>query len=295
MRLAEFYNFVNERESIRLKKESGAFFPWTEDSILQEYKFTNVRREHDKTSAKLISMYYNRYKDAPKQDILLNAAIFRWFGTWEFASVLGWSTMCRSLEEIREIASSEFANKCKTFTSAYVISNLGKQGSKIDIVLDHVIEPLKEKIPKLVECTETYNSWEKFSNKMSLLMGFGGSGFMVKEVSLDTMYTNFWADGKPLDYNTWTPIGPGGIRGASRVLGSDSAKKISNEEALDVIKDICDAQSSYWIHEGFLAPTDIQFQLCEFDKYERVRLGQGAPRNKYDYASKKIINLFRTK
>ena len=26
---------------------------------------------------------------------------------------------------------------------------------------------------------------------------------------------------------------------------------------------------------------DIQFQLCEFDKYERVRLGEGRPKARY--------------
>jgi hypothetical protein len=28
---------------------------------------------------------------------------------------------------------------------------------------------------------------------------------------------------------------------------------------------------------------DIEHSLCEFDKYERVRLGQGRPRSKYTY------------
>jgi hypothetical protein len=28
---------------------------------------------------------------------------------------------------------------------------------------------------------------------------------------------------------------------------------------------------------------DIEHSLCEFDKYERVRLGQGKPRSKYTY------------
>jgi hypothetical protein len=27
---------------------------------------------------------------------------------------------------------------------------------------------------------------------------------------------------------------------------------------------------------------DIQFQLCEYDKYERVRLGQGRPKARYE-------------
>ena len=32
---------------------------------------------------------------------------------------------------------------------------------------------------------------------------------------------------------------------------------------------------------------DIEHSLCEFDKYERVRLNQGAPRSKYTYKGKK--------
>ena len=34
---------------------------------------------------------------------------------------------------------------------------------------------------------------------------------------------------------------------------------------------------------GILAPTDIQFQLCEFDKYLRVKLEEGRPRSRYKY------------
>ena len=49
-----------------------------------------------------------------------------------------------------------------------------------------------------------------------------------------------------------------------------------------VILDLVLQQENYWPKEyGKLSPTDIQFQLCEFDKYERVRLGQGRPRSKY--------------
>lgn len=291
MKITEFFNFVNERESIRLKKESNASFPWTEDKILRDYKFTNVRRENDKTSKKLISMYYSKFKANPKQEILFNCAIFRYFGTWEFAQTLGWSKPDNGVEYIREIAKKEKSDKRKTFTSAYVISNLGKSGDKIDVVLDYVIVPLIQELPRLIEISERNNSWQEVSEEMYGMMGFGGSGFMVKEVTLDTIYTNFWANGKPADYYSWTPIGPGGIRGSSRVLGNDSAKTISNEEALSVIMKLYEDQS-LWKYDGILAPTDIQFQLCEFDKYERVRLGQGTPKNKYQQG--KLNNICAT-
>jgi hypothetical protein len=32
-----------------------------------------------------------------------------------------------------------------------------------------------------------------------------------------------------------------------------------------------------------LSCSDVQFCLCEYDKYERTRLGEGKPKNKYIY------------
>ena len=45
MRIEAFYNFMKERELIRLRKEDGEPFPWTDDPNLQTYKFTNVKRK----------------------------------------------------------------------------------------------------------------------------------------------------------------------------------------------------------------------------------------------------------
>lgn len=42
-----FVFWITERESIRLKKESGAPRPWTSDPILHQHRFCNVNREHD--------------------------------------------------------------------------------------------------------------------------------------------------------------------------------------------------------------------------------------------------------
>ena len=47
-------HWMVERENIRLKREAGLPAPWTEDKILRDYKFCNVRREDDKNSKWLI-------------------------------------------------------------------------------------------------------------------------------------------------------------------------------------------------------------------------------------------------
>ena len=126
---------------------------------------------------------------------------------------------------------------------------------------------------------------------MRTLMGFGGTGFMTKEVLLDTTYTGFWdstyespQDGTfsfPRDWWEWTPIGPGALRGAARVLGDDTATPLKEAQAGIVIDQLYADQKQWFTHPFKLCPTDIQFGLCEFDKYERVRLGQGKPRSRY--------------
>ena len=116
---------------------------------------------------------------------------------------------------------------------------------------------------------------------------------MTKEILLDTTYMGFWNDTKdhpedgkfsfPSDWWDWTPIGPGARRGAARVLGDDDARAVSESKAGETIKFLGldqDFRDMEPLTEP-LAPHDIQFQLCEFDKYERVRLGQGKPRSRF--------------
>lgn len=43
-----FKYWIEEREAIRVKKESGVQQPWTKDEILQKYRFTNVNRLNDR-------------------------------------------------------------------------------------------------------------------------------------------------------------------------------------------------------------------------------------------------------
>jgi hypothetical protein len=42
--IEQFYQFVEEREAIRRRREAGEPQPWTEDVRLRDYRFANVRR-----------------------------------------------------------------------------------------------------------------------------------------------------------------------------------------------------------------------------------------------------------
>ena len=185
----------------------------------------------------------------------------------------------------------------RVFTGAYVITNQGISAPKQEVVVDIFLKSLHSAIPFQLDQALHGSSWQTLIGSMRELTGFGGSGFMAKEVLLDTTYTGFWGknltvehkeDGTfslPVDWWSYTPVGPGARRGAARVLGDDLAHPINERETQEVIKILMLAQEEHWIFDDKLCPHDIQFQLCEFDKYERVRLGQGKPRSKYNGVS----------
>lgn len=284
MRLPEFYAYLKAREEIRIAKERKQEWPWTDDPILRQYKFTNVRREYDRTSMELAKAY-RPHHDAAPEVILLNCAIGRYFGTYEFFNALGWQNDFNP-ERIKKLASDRLANKERVFTGAYVITNQGISKPKQEVVVDYFLKPLWAKARDLGAYANKDGSWERLAMLMKSLPGFGGTGFMIKEVTLDTMFfPKFWpvptpnGGSQPIDYATWTPVGPGAARGIARVTGAVEKKP---QRMLQAIRTIAGAQGSLWPSNwGFLSPTDIQFGLCEFDKYERVRLGEGKPRSSY--------------
>ena len=115
---------------------------------------------------------------------------------------------------------------------------------------------------------------------MSKLPGFGGTGFMVKEVLQDVMQTSVLTGA--IDRNSWCPAGPGARRGLNRIHSRPLKQSVSETRLLDEMVELFeDSRSTLPEFMPDLELHDIQFQLCEYDKYERVRLGEGRPKARY--------------
>ncbi len=204
-----------------------------------------------------------------------------------------------TIKKLFEFAQTKKDEGTKVFTSAYVISNGGRTCSKPEYVSSYVVKSLYEKAESICEVARETKSWRSLAKVLGKSQGMGGSGFMAKETMLDLTYTSFWEQAKgnaipedntchtfPDDWEKWTPIGPGGRRGIARIFGFDDMKNlptITEEQRLKGVMELYELQNPFWNVEkyGSLSPTDVQFQLCEFDKYERARLGQGRPKKKY--------------
>jgi len=128
--------------------------------------------------------------------------------------------------------------------------------------------------------------------------------FMAYEIVTDLRHTVL-LDRAP-DIMTWANPGPGAMRGLNRIYGRDLDKKLQKHVYIREMQDLLKYASvsalwPQWNGQAYIfsdrVPGDmdawqpeawpewdmrtVEHTLCEFDKYERVRLGQGAPRQKF--------------
>jgi hypothetical protein len=282
MNPAPLYAYMREREAIRLRRAAGQPWPWTDDPILRAYKFTNVFRDQDRTSRFLIVHYYAPHAEDDPGTILFNAAVYRYFGTSEFAAAVGWlPPRSSSLDHIVNVAEDRLSRGERVYTGAYMVTNAGRPGAKHRLICYSFLADLLRRRDTIVGAIQENYSFEEAVRALCHSDGF--ASFMAKEALLDTTYTSMWPPLTPTDRHTWTAMGPGARRGAGR-LKYGELRRLCEREALEVALEAYSFRSdtSMWPREYRDLTLDaIQFCLCEHDKMERVRLGQGRPRSRY--------------
>lgn len=295
---AGLLSYMMERHLIWKRRfEQGRPFPWTTDAILQKYKFTNVYRDLDRTTQDLLPMYQTHATN-PLTVRLMNAAVFRYFGFADMAWAIGWQAKHTPVQKgaevtwlvepaldiprIKRIVAKRKSLGLKVFTGAYVVTNAGRAEPKETVVCDY-LQGLFRNLANVVQVMENTNSWQHATEALSVLEGFGGSGFMAKETLLDVMLSGW----KPKDAATWTPVGPGARRGLNRIHLRPLTKNIKAEQMQEEIRTLRGLIMQDW-PAGWqpLTAHDIQFSLCEYDKYCRAALGEGKPRSTYQQERK---------
>lgn len=280
--------YFNERERVRQKREAGEPKPWTQDSTLQQFSFTNILRRHDKTSQHFINKHYTPNFSCSFGEAVVNAAALRYFGSIAFSEEHSWITdsVIRNPEgmasDLYATVDRVISKGEKPFTSAYVITNMGLRLPKVQVVIERFLVPLALEIENL-EYLYVHNpkKWRPLAEYMiKNLMGF--ADFTTKEVLQDVVYTNI-LEGYT-DCNEWTPVGPGAQRGVNRLLGEPlTSRKGRDLEYMKALRTIL--MDNAEPHMQTILPEfdlhAVQFMCCEFDKLLRVRNGEGRPKKKY--------------
>ncbi len=276
--LTHLFNWIKHREQARKGKESNKPKPWTSDTVLQQYRFCNVRRMDDKVSRWLVNYWYD--KTQPAHTNLIAACVARlinWPLTLHHVSggkpFTNWNpkAMLRSLDDYK-------AGGNKVFTGAYII-NGARGGSKTKQIVENINYLANHKTflaDSIVVTSSMRNTW----HNVTLFPGMGS--FMAGQVTADLRHV---VKGAWLDKDTWAPIGPGSRRGMRRLLGKEPLGSMSQNEFDDLLPLVIYAvrhNCEVIFADRKLEAMDIQNCLCEFDKYMRVLTGAGTPRSLYN-------------
>jgi hypothetical protein len=173
------------------------------------------------------------------------------------------------------------AQKKQIFTGAYMIhADATPTSSKAGYLAERVLTPMWEHRTEAKHCTGSLARFHQF------LMSFRDMGsFMAAQVIADTKYTPLLA--KADGWDTWAAPGPGSQRGLNRVGGQEVKAPWKAEEWLVQLQDLRVLLNVRLEMGGGrlgmepLHAQDVQNCLCEFDKYQRVKNGEGRPRSLY--------------
>lgn len=293
----EYFSTARERYHIKLKRDAGSPPPWTQDKIMQEWRFTNVHREDDRTTVwyrnHIRQPLCERFHAQPTfQNILKiveGTLIFRWFNRIETGErildlLLGdWNT---------EIARTRLTGVNPVVTGAYIIK-AGDGVSKLDGILN-CIDEARPQLPRMIghwiQCAKDgtlglETAWTDL--KQLHFMG----GFMAYEVVTDLRHTPVLD--KANDIMTWGNLGPGAIRGIGRVVANNphlyANSTKSQKEMLGLMAELLKLSQDphYWPQEWpAWEMHEVEMWLCEYAKYCNGKEGERLKR-KYTYDNRR--------
>lgn len=275
MRVSDFAAFITERERVRVAKERGTAKPWTDDIILQTFRFCNVRREDDAVTRWIAENWRTPHQDDPH--VWFAMVVARLFNLPASLEVLGYPVPWKVSAMGRLTRFRDQGNK--VFNAAYIVSTNGRAMDKIDYVVEHILRPMwLNRVMLKIHPTTTLENFH------ARLMHFNGMGsFMAAQVVADVKYTPALRGAQ--DWYSWAAPGPGSMRGLNRVLDKDPDAPWGKRwlPTLQQLRDAVLPTLPKTLRD--LHAQDIQNCLCEFDKYQRIKLQQGRPKQLYPGAT----------
>lgn len=295
-----YWYFASERQAAFERRVAGEAPPWTDDAILQTFKFCNVFRAADRVSQFMIRDVCYHEEDCTAEDRLFQIVAFRTFSritTWRtLRTVLG---RYPTLDDLGDGAFTEGLDKAKAdngglYTGAFILCATDAYGQSAKH-LNHVElfrhmfleDALGERLLATSSLREVYD----------LLHGYPLMGdFMSYQTAIDLNYAalvNF-------SENEFTEAGPGAIRGIKKAF-----EDLGDYSPTDTILWMVDNQAAEFDRLGLpfnglwgrpLHAIDCQGLFCELDKYCREAvpdLASGRKRIKARFArSADPIELF---
>ncbi|MBR0413754.1 MAG: hypothetical protein IJI67_01625 [Clostridia bacterium] len=267
-----YWKFACERQNIFIKKNNGEPSPWTNDPILQTYKFTNAYRASDRVSQYLIKDVIYSYS-GNDEDLLFRILLFKIFNkieTWNYLleniGEISYHTYKRSqysslLNDLRE-------KKTAIYSGAYIMaSGINEFGNrkKYENHLDLLELMFKDNLLLRI------NQCKSLEELYCLLLNYPTIGtFLAYQYTIDINYSEIC----DFDEMEFVVAGPGAKSGILKCF-----KDTDSLSESEVIRFMCENQEQEFNKRGLdfkylfgrkLQLIDCQNLFCETDKYARV-------------------------
>jgi len=268
-----YWYFAAERQAAFERRLAGAPRPWSDDPILQAFKFCNVYRAVDRVSQYLIREVAYREEANTPEDRLFQIVAFRTFSqpqTWDSVIArLGRSPVIedlmsgsfeRALDDVK-------AERGGLYTGAFILCATKafgfdeKHKNHVALFRHMFVES---------EAGQRILSAESLEQLVRFLQSFPLTGpFMAYQIAIDLNYSEF----VNFSENDYTQAGPGALRGLRKAFID-----LGDYTPADTIRMMVDVHANEFARLNLtfnglwgrpLHAIDCQGLFCELDKYCR--------------------------
>lgn len=267
--LGSYWFVAAERQRVYHGRLRGTPPPWTEDSILSAYRFTNAYRAADRVSQDLIAVQYRGPQEPP--NLLLRTLLYRFFNkpsTWHTiekavgtlsTSSFDIAVLDRELERLLKLGE-------RVYSPAYIIPPppFGAKRKHLNHLLlaGHILTS---------GATQRLSEAGTLQQVYTTLSSFPSLGpFLAFQLTIDLNYSTM----VNFDENDFVVAGPGARSGIAKCFVDTGG--LGPE---DLIRWAVDHQEEEFERYGLefeglfgrrLALIDCQNLFCETDKYARI-------------------------
>ncbi len=296
--LDNFWRFIHERHKIWYQRfVLGRPAPWTKDTILTEFKFTNVYRELDRGTAFLLD---NICEKGEPIDQVWNIIVYRMFNRISTYEHLKWHSFERwsnpkffrkYFDALR--AFGEQGNPL--YTDAHMVCAYEHFPGKDKLErFEYIFQGVISQMDTLMRIINKAKSLETVHKALTRFPGIGP--FLGYEMAVDISYCS-WNN---LGEDEWVNPGPGCQRGLKAIFPGVK----SDKDCQWLIKVLRQIQKKEWLRlklpfDGIayqgkeLTLRNVEHCLCEYFKYWKAKNGKGRPRNRFSPQTKTGTDNFQ--